>query len=122
MLLAKLTLMPGLVGLGVLDSFALRVPLVTTDVPYHSPEIEYLKDGVNGLIMPDRCDPSEYAAAVVGTLRDAKLRERLRRGCKESSALYTIEAMADNFADGVCRALCRTPANGDRAKAGERGA
>ncbi len=35
MLLAALSLMPGGVGLGVLDSFALGVPLVTTSGPRH---------------------------------------------------------------------------------------
>ena len=34
---SKLLLMPGLVGLVVLDSFACEVPLVTTNVAYHSP-------------------------------------------------------------------------------------
>ncbi len=34
--LSKLLLMPGLVGLVVLDSFALGVPMITTDYPYHS--------------------------------------------------------------------------------------
>ena len=117
MLLAKLALMPGLVGLGVLDSFALRMPLVTTDVPYHSPEIGYLQNGVNWLVISGRCDPSDYAAAVVATLRDTDLRERLRRGCEQSSALYTVEAMADNFADGVRRALRGPPPTARRSRA-----
>ena len=111
MLLARLALMPGGVGLGVLDSFGLRVPLVTTAIPSHGPEIEYLQDGVNGLVVAGTSDPSDYAAAVVATLRDPKLRERLRRGCEQSSAQYTVEAMADNFADGVRRALRASPPN-----------
>ena len=41
---ADLCLNPGLVGLAVLDAFALSLPMVTCDVPYHSPEIEYLVD------------------------------------------------------------------------------
>jgi glycosyltransferase involved in cell wall biosynthesis len=41
--LSKTLLMPGLVGLVVLDSFALGVPIITTDFPEHSPEISYLK-------------------------------------------------------------------------------
>ena len=108
MLLAKLALMP-LVGLGVLDSFALRVPLITTDVPYHGPEVEYLESGVNGLIVACDCGPGEYAAAVVDVLRDTKLRETLRRGCERSSSLYTVEAMVDNFAAGIHGALGESP-------------
>ena len=122
MLLARLALMPGGVGLGVLDSFALRVPLVTTAIPSHGPEIEYLRDGVNGLVVAGASCPSDYAAAVVATLRDPELRERLRRGCEQSSVHYTVEAMVDNFADGVRRALCRPPANSEPPRARERGA
>jgi hypothetical protein len=42
-ILSKLVLMPGLVGLAVLDASALEVPLVTTAVPYHTPELTTLK-------------------------------------------------------------------------------
>jgi glycosyltransferase involved in cell wall biosynthesis len=114
MLLAKFVLMPGLVGLGVLDSFALRVPLITTRIPYHSPEIDYLRDGENGLMVFDAPDPDRYARAVVAALLDEPLRERLRQGCEESSGRYTVEEMADNFARGVLDALaCPTrPAPG----------
>jgi glycosyltransferase involved in cell wall biosynthesis len=114
--------MPGGVGLGVLDSFGLRVPLVTTAIPSHGPEIEYLRDGVNGLVVDGASDPSDYAADVVATLRDPELRERLRHGCAQSSAQYTVEAMVDNFADGVRRALCRPPAKAGRSRADREGA
>ncbi len=42
-ILSKLVLMPGLVGLAVLDASALELPLVTTAVPYHTPELTTLK-------------------------------------------------------------------------------
>jgi len=101
--LAKVFLMPGLVGLAVLDSFAYGTPMVTTDFPYHSPEIDYLKDGQNGLIVEN--DPVAYAGAVIRVLRDAKLRGALQTGAADSLRLYTIEAMAHRFADGVLKAL-----------------
>jgi glycosyltransferase involved in cell wall biosynthesis len=114
MLIAKLALMPGLVGLGVLDSFALRVPLVTTDVSYHSPEIEYLQNGENGLILAEAADPAHYARTVVATLNNPALLEHLRQGCADSAALYTVEAMADNFVAGVKAALGTTVRRGSR--------
>ena len=109
-LLARLVLMPGGVGLAVLDSFGLRVPLLTTAIPSHGPEIEYLQDGVNGLVVAGTSDADAYAAAVVATLRDRGLLEQLRRGCEQSSTQYTVEAMVDNFVDGVRRALRGSPA------------
>ena len=48
---AELTLMPGLVGLVVLDAFAGRAPLVTVASQRHSPEIEYLVPGHTGLFL-----------------------------------------------------------------------
>ena len=48
MKLGKLILMPGLVGLAIIDSFVAGLPIVTTDLSYHSPEIEYLQSGSNG--------------------------------------------------------------------------
>jgi glycosyltransferase involved in cell wall biosynthesis len=80
--LSRVMLLPGLVGLAVLDSFALEVPLVTVDLPYHSPEIDYLRDGENGLKLPAGTDPEGYAAAVAGLLSDVEGQKRLQAGCR----------------------------------------
>ncbi len=102
---ARLVLMPGLVGLGVLDSFAAGVPMVTTAVPFHSPEIEYLVDGVNGVIVEDWDSVEAYAGAVTELLLDDRRREQLAHGCRESAKRYTVEEMVRRFADGVLLAL-----------------
>ncbi len=57
-LVSKLVLNPGAVGLVILDAISLATPLITTDVPFHGPEIEYLADGFNGLIVKETEDPS----------------------------------------------------------------
>ena len=103
--MAKLLLMPGLVGLVVVDSFALGVPLVTTDYPFHSPEIDYLKDGENGCIVNCGDDSSAYAVAVVALLRDPERLAGLKEGATRSSEFHTIENMAASFADGVIQCL-----------------
>lgn len=105
--LSRVMLMPGLVGLAVVDSFAVEVPLVTVDLPYHSPEIEYLRHGENGLILPTDTEPEAYAAAVADLLSDGVRLERLRAGCRSAATVYTLEAMVDRFADGVLAALSR---------------
>lgn len=102
---AELLLMPGLVGLGVLDAFAAEVPLVTTDVPYHSPEIEYLVDGGNGMCLPRDTTPEQYAEAVAALLHDPARLARLRAGCRAAAAVYTVDEMVRRYADGVRRAL-----------------
>ena len=100
-------LMPGLVGLVVLDSFASAVPMVTTDWPFHSPEIQYLEHGENGWRSPNTLDA--YVDAVARLLSDDELRAHLRRGCDEATARYPMQGMVTRFADGIVAALSSSP-------------
>jgi glycosyltransferase involved in cell wall biosynthesis len=104
-MLSKLFLMPAAVGLAVLDAFALEVPLVTTNGPFHGPEIEYLKDGVNGVLVPNTDDPVAYAAAVTRLLQADAVRQELVAGCRRDKDVYTVEEMVDRFATGILGAL-----------------
>ena len=110
--MAKMLLMPGLVGLVVVDSFALGVPLVTTDYPFHSPEIDYLKDGVNGRVVRCGDDSSAYAEAILKLFLAPDELRSLSEGALRSSELHTIENMAANFADGVMRCFGGAGARG----------
>ena len=103
--IAKVFLMPGLVGLAILDSFALGVPMVTTAYPYHSPEIDYLRNGVNGLMVEDWQSPDAYACAVVDLLRDEPRRQQLIAAGKGDANFYTVENMASRFFAGIQSAL-----------------
>ncbi|CAN5413995.1 N/A [soil metagenome] len=105
MAVADLMLMPGLVGLAILDSFALHTPIVTTADAPHSPEIDYLDDGRNGVMLPAGATPERYAQEVVGLLTDDEALGDLREGCRKSVARYTIEEMAARFAGGIVAAL-----------------
>ena len=101
---SELTLVPGSVGLVVVDSFAARAPLVTIDKALHGPEAEYLHDGVNGRVLAPE-SAGRYAEAVIQLLLDGALRGTLVDGCVSSSRKYTIEAMTANFASGIMAAL-----------------
>lgn len=107
--LAKVHLLPGLVGLAVLDSFVLEVPLVTTADALHSPEIAYLHDGVNGAMVPGDGSEGTYADAVAKVLLDDRWHDRLVQGCRQSAQEHSAEAMADRFAAGVIAALRAAP-------------
>jgi len=96
-------LMPGLVGLAIVDSFVSKTPIITTDIDYHSPEIEYISSGNNGLMTGNTIQ--EYANAVIKFYRDENLRGQLARGCSESSEQITLDGMVDKFAAGVCACL-----------------
>ncbi|MGF1522993.1 MAG: glycosyltransferase family 4 protein [Leptolyngbyaceae cyanobacterium] len=104
--ISRLYLMPGLVGLGILDSFALEVPLVTTDIPNHSPEISYLDNGVNGLMTHN--DVFQYSNAVVSLLRDRATYEKIKLSALRAGKDYSIENMVDNVYCGILSALERT--------------
>jgi glycosyltransferase involved in cell wall biosynthesis len=92
-------LMPGLVGLAIVDSFVTQAPIFTTDLPLHSPEIAYLENGINGVMTDFTVEA--YADAVAAYLEDGVAQEKLKRGCAESARLYTLENMVGNFAAGI---------------------
>ncbi len=102
---AQVMLLPGLVGLAVIDSFAAGTPILTTSIDFHSPEIEYLEDGNNARSLPAETEPADYARAVVQLLADESALGRLRHGCRESAANYSLEAMVERFANGVMDSL-----------------
>lgn len=94
---------PGLVGLVILDAFAAGLPFITTDFVGHSPEIGYLQPGINGF----QVALDEFA--LIDTIRslqqDRDLLAKLSAGAFASASLYSVEAMADAFADGVIKLI-----------------
>lgn len=100
---AQVMLNPGLVGLGILDSFVCDVPMLTTDCGIHSPEIAYLENGINGVMTLDDLDA--YVEASVHLLHDAQALASLRVGCATSAHEFTVENMACRFAKGVSDAV-----------------
>lgn len=102
-IISKLLLIPGLVGLSILDSFIFETPLITTDCKMHSPEIDYLENRVNGLMTS--VDSEDYAKTVINLLNNEDERKMLVEGCKTSARLYTMEKMVNNFFDGIITSL-----------------
>jgi L-malate glycosyltransferase len=102
-------LMPGAVGLVILDAFAGGLPLLSTRLNIHGPEIEYLEEETNGLIS----EPNVQAFAEMATsiLRDRDALDRLKVGARESGAKYTVENMVANFKQGIlqCMGLSALP-------------
>lgn len=100
---AQILLNPGMVGLSILDSFVCGVPMLTTDCGLHSPEIEYLKPDINGLMTP--LNSIAYANACENVLRDSNFLHHLQEGCQTSATQYTLKNMASNFSKGIMNAL-----------------
>lgn len=94
---------PGRVGLVAVDSFASGRPIVTTDWPWHAPEFEYLRHGENAVVT--RNNAPVYARGMIDVMDDRDLMKRLQTAASEDAEKFTIQAMADNFLDGIRRAL-----------------
>ena len=100
--IARIQLMPYYLGLGIVDSFALETPIITTSNPFHGPEIDYLENGKNGYMTNDNIE--EYSAKVVEILKDRSYL-KLIEGCKLSAEKITLEVMVDNFKEGILSCL-----------------
>jgi len=101
--IADVFLLPGAVGLAILDAFAAGLPLVTTQLLLHGPEIEYLEEGRNGVITPH--DPSRFAEAVARLFTHPAELRALREGAGSSAKKYSIENMVENFSRGIVQCL-----------------
>ncbi len=107
---AKLIMMPGRVGLIAVDSFALGLPIATTNWPWHAPEFEYLANGRNSVIFNDTLE--DYSLGVMNLIGDESRLSELRDNCLEDSKIYTIETMAFNFHEGVKQVLSEVKRRG----------
>lgn len=101
--LGKVMLNPGMVGLAVLDSFAVGIPMITTDCKLHSPEIAYIENGDNGLIT---CNTVEnFSTSVVALMKDDLHLKEVREACLRSSLAYTLSDMSARFTGGILTIL-----------------
>ena len=94
---------PGSIGLGVLDAFQHSAPPVVVRNQFHSPEIAYLQDGSNGLLVGE--NPEALAEGICKLAADHTLYRRLQAGCKKTASQITMDAMVERFAGGVVDAL-----------------
>lgn len=101
--LSAAILAPSGVGLVATDSFALECPIVTTLTGHLGPEIEYLIDGTNAVIV-ENAGPRALSDALIELLRDDARLALLREGCRSSVELYSVEAMATTWLSH-CRSL-----------------
>jgi glycosyltransferase involved in cell wall biosynthesis len=103
--ISRVLLMPGAVGLAVLDSFCLGTPMVTVADKGHGPEIDYLSPGGLGWILPADTSPDRYADHVVHVLKNPGELDQAAAAGQGAAHHYTIERMVENFSDGIARAI-----------------
>ena len=104
-------LLPGAVGLAVVDAFVAGLPVVTAAVETNGPEIEYVHDGENARVVSAAADPTEFAEAALSVLADG---EPLREGADRMGRSCTTEGMVERFVEGIELALAAPPHRGER--------
>lgn len=92
---------PGYVGLAVNRGFAHGMPVITMASDLHSPEIDYVTDGVNGLILP----VDGFADGLRRFSSDPVLRARLAQGALATRERLDLGRMVAAFDDGVAAAI-----------------
>jgi glycosyltransferase involved in cell wall biosynthesis len=102
-LASDIAIIPGRVGLAVLEMASAGLPMATFAVSGHGAEIAYLKDGINGLLLS--ADINVAAEELETLLTDRPALERMRHEALNTASKYTMRRMAVNFADGVMASL-----------------
>jgi glycosyltransferase involved in cell wall biosynthesis len=97
---------PGYVGLAVTHAFAHGVPILTCSGQLHSPEVEYVEHGVNGLMLPE--DAHEFFTALDAFVDDRDLQRRLADGAERSGQTLDMDHMVDAFRGLVAECLAST--------------
>jgi glycosyltransferase involved in cell wall biosynthesis len=98
-----LFVMPGLIGLSILDGFAAGLPCLTTASGNHSPEIDYLQPGSNGLVT--QSSAQAFAGGLASLLQDPQARARMSKTAIATAATYTIDRMVSAFSAGIRQAV-----------------
>jgi len=106
--MADFMLNPGLVGLHVVDAFCAGLVMATTSGARHSPEVCYLRNGVNGIMTGDSVE--EYAQAILALAKDRERLNQYRAASLADADVYTLDNMVAQFVDGIEKCLAKTDA------------
>jgi glycosyltransferase involved in cell wall biosynthesis len=113
--LAEMLVIPGLVGLAIVHGFAHGLPLVTTDYPAHSPEIEYLTPETGVMT---RQDVDDYAAAIEALLKSPDRLNAMRDCAMRQGDRLRLGGSVGRFLDALT--LFSSPVDDEQATAGAR--
>lgn len=83
LMLSDFVFVPGMTGLAIVHAFSFGVPYVTLDLPIHSPEIEYLRPGENGLLLSTENYKEKISALLSAPDRLARMKKAAKRTAAE---------------------------------------
>lgn len=100
---AAVVLMPGIVGLAVVEALAAGVPVLTSWATNHSPEFEYVTHD-NSIILSEHASPDDYVQALLECDQSGRLAS-LSVAALASGEALSLDAMVERFSVGICRVL-----------------
>jgi len=99
--------LPGAVGLSIIDAFHCGLPFVTEEGD-ESAEIMYLRDGVNGFIVP-RGNIPEMAKKLLLLIDNNEIRKQFSDAAKREIAENgSVDKLCSGFKDALCYVTGRT--------------
>jgi glycosyltransferase involved in cell wall biosynthesis len=101
--ISSAVVIPGFIGLAINHGFAHGVPMLTRFGQSHSPELEYLEDGVNGLMLPEA--PEAFFTALDVFVDDNDLQRRLADGAERTARKIGMDYMVATFHGVVSESL-----------------
>lgn len=107
---ARCLAVTGVAGLNVLDAMAVGLPVVAPIRTDHSPEIAYIRDAVNGLLVEDQIEA--IADGCARLMENPDLQAQMSRQALETVEQLTVDGMARRFADAILSSLESEPGHG----------
>ena len=115
---AAAVVIPGRAGLAINHAIAQGRPIITRNHTVHGPELEYISNGHNGLIIDG--DMNTFVATLVRFVASPDWQRQLSDGALRSRDGLRLEHMVQQFDDAVKAIFARTGAVSPRLSAQER--
>jgi len=106
MKVAAAVVIPGQNGLAINHAFSQGRPIITRRHTLHSPEVEYISDGYNGLIIDG--DINTFVATLARFVASPEWQRQLSDGALRSREGLRLEHMVQQFDDAVKTIIART--------------
>ena len=97
-----LQILPSHIGLSILDCFAYGLPLITSNVENHCPEVAYFKHNYNGLISEP--NKESIAKSINSVLDDYEKWKMMSINAITTAKNYDVTSMSKNFYKGLINA------------------
>ena len=107
---ARCLAVTGVAGLNVLDAMAVGLPVVAPIRTDHSPEIAYIRDEINGLLVEDRIEA--IADGCARLMENPDLQAQMSQQALETVEQLTVDRMARRLADAILSAVKPEPGHG----------